>query len=296
MDRQHQTPPFAWQPLTPVGVAAFTRATCGRLLVVQLVFALLAASTVVSFLQAKWFSVIGSAIKALPSQSEIQAGKLQWTGDAAQSLAESSFLALCVDLKHLGTARSPAHIQVEFGQKDFRVLSLFGCWQGAYPRGWVMAFNRTELEPWWGAWAPALLAMAGIGVVLALIALWSALALLYAPVAWVVGFFNDAQLSFPGSWRLSVAALMPGALVMNAGFGLYAIGVLDVVQLIAVAVVHLVVGWVYLVYGSLIAPLHPSVSALTHNPFVQSETPPPLQPAGGQEPQVKDSGHNEPAL
>src|SRR5579859_1610414 len=246
--------PVAWQPLTPAGVAAFACARWGRLLLVQLVVALLTASIVVSFLQARWFSVIGAAIKTLPAESEIRGGKLRWAGDAAQSLAENSFLSLGVDLRHAGLARSPAHIQVEFGQPDFRVSSLFGCWQGEYPRGWRIAFNQPELEPWWGAWAPALLALAGSAVVVALIAVWCLLALIYAPIVWLVAFFTDRQLTLPASWRLSGAALMPGALFMNAGLVLYGFGIVDMIQLVGLIALHFVVCWVYLVWASLRAP------------------------------------------
>ena len=41
-----ESSPFAWEPLTPYGVAAFARATPGRLLLVQLVVALLAAGVI----------------------------------------------------------------------------------------------------------------------------------------------------------------------------------------------------------------------------------------------------------
>jgi len=270
MDAQAEKPPFAWQPLTPGGIAAFARATWGRLFFVQFVVAVLVAGIVLWFVQTRWFSIIGTAIKALPAQSEIRAGKLQWFGDSPQSLAENNFLALCVDLKHEGTARSPAHVQVEFGQSDFRVLSLFGCRPGGYPRGWILAFNRSELEPWWGAWSPTLLAITGAGVIAGLMGVWAALALLYAPIAWLLGFLNDRLLSLSGSWRLAGAALMPGALFMSVGLCLYGFGVLDLIQLIAVTVVHIVLGWVYVVYGSLSTPVHPSVMALKNNPFLDS--------------------------
>jgi hypothetical protein len=272
MESQANKPPSAWQPLTPGGVAAFACASWGRLLLVQLVAALLAASIVVWFVQARWFSVVTTAIKALPAQSEIRSGHLQWPNKPVQTLAENRFLGLCVDLEHEGGARSPAHIQLEFGRDNFRLLSLFGCWQGVYPRGWVVAFNRTELEPWWGAWAPELLALIGAAVVAGLMATWTVLAFVYAPVAWLVGFFYDRHLNLAGSWCLAGAALVPGALFMSTGLCLYSLGVLDLIQLLAVGVLHIVFGWVYVVYGSLSAPLHPSVEGLQPNPFVSSET------------------------
>ena len=54
--------PFAWEPLTPHGVAAFARATLGRLLLVQSIIALLVAASVAWFLYDNCFLVINSAI------------------------------------------------------------------------------------------------------------------------------------------------------------------------------------------------------------------------------------------
>ena len=76
---------IAWQPLTARGVAAFARASLGRLLLVQLIVALLAAGTVVWFLQGCWFPTIGEAIRALPAQGELRAGKLDWKGTSPSS-------------------------------------------------------------------------------------------------------------------------------------------------------------------------------------------------------------------
>ena len=71
---------FAWQPLTVRGVAAFARASLGRLLLVQFIVALLAAGTVVWFLHKAWFPTIGEAIRQLPPQGEIRSGRLDWQG------------------------------------------------------------------------------------------------------------------------------------------------------------------------------------------------------------------------
>src|ERR1035438_8910207 len=150
---------FAWQPLTARGVAAFAHATLGRLLTVQFVVALLAAGTFVWFLHTAWFPQISEAIRQLPPQGDLQSGRLEWQGASPSRLAEGRFLAVIVDLDHTGEARSPAHVQVEFGRTDCMIFSLFGYVQAAYPRGWAVAFNRTELGPWWGAWAPPILAI-----------------------------------------------------------------------------------------------------------------------------------------
>src|SRR5690242_6292725 len=119
--------PGAWRPVTPRGVAVFARASLGRLWLVQLPVALLAAGVMVRVLSTCWFPVITSAINHLPDQGAIFSGQLNWTADAPQTLAETRFLAITVDLDHSGQARSPSQIQVEFGRGDIRVYSIYGC-------------------------------------------------------------------------------------------------------------------------------------------------------------------------
>ena len=126
MEIPTQKPPSAWQPLTPRGVAAFAQASLGRLLLAQFLVALSIAGAVVWFVHVGWFSVISAALDRLPPTGEIQSSTLKWPGETPQILAENRFLAVAVDLEHKGSARSPAHVQVEFGQNDVRVLTLFG--------------------------------------------------------------------------------------------------------------------------------------------------------------------------
>jgi hypothetical protein len=257
---------FAWQPLTVRGMAAFASASWSRLLIVQFIVALVAAGTVVWFLQRAWFPKIGEAIRQLPLQGELRSGALDWQGATPSRLAEGRFLALAVDLDHTGGARSPAHVQVEFGRTDFKVFSLLGYVSGAYPRGRVVAFNRTELGPWWGAWAPAVLAVVAGLVVVGLMVSWACLATVYFLPAWLVAFFANRDLSLRGSWRLAGAALMPGALLMCAAIVLYGWGVLDPVRLAVAGAVHLVIGWAYLFLSPFWLPRHPAAVAKA-NPF-----------------------------
>jgi len=171
--------PLAWQPVTAGGVAAFAHARLGRLLVVQFVMALLAASVAAWFVHRAWFPVVSAAIEQLPAQGEIRAGRLSWGGTGPQLLGEGRYLAVAVDLNHEGTVRSPANVALEFGGGDARIFSLFGFVRWPYPKGWIMPFNRVELKPWWGAWAPPLLAITMVLIILALMLSWSVLATVY---------------------------------------------------------------------------------------------------------------------
>jgi len=258
----------AWLPLTPPGVAAFAGASLGRLLCVQLVFALLAASAVVWFLTTAWFPVVDAAIRQLPAQGEIHDGQLNWPADSPELLAGGSFLAFSVDLEHAGRSRAPAHVQVEFGRHDLYLFSLLGYQQLNYPRDWIIAFNRTELEPKWGAWRPPILWLTFGAVIAGLMASWAALATLYFLPVWLAGFFANRRLDFRASWQLAGAALLPGALLLTAAVFLYGSGAFDLVQLAAAFAAHLAIGWIYLFAAPLCAPKLAAVAVAKGNPFV----------------------------
>ena len=191
------------EPLTPRGVAAFARASLGRLLLVQFIAALLAAAAVDWFVYDGWFPTVRAAIGQLPDEGKISAGKLDWHGDSPRLLAEGTFLAFSVDLNHAGDIRLPAHVQIEFGRDDFYVYSLLGHVAGRYPDGWIVAFNRKDLGPWWGAWEPALLAITTAAVVAGLMLMWAVLATLYFLPGWVAAFLRIAiwPCAAVGGWR-----------------------------------------------------------------------------------------------
>jgi hypothetical protein len=251
-------------------VAAFSRAKLGRLLLVQFVFALLAAAVVVWFLDVAWFPTIRAAIRQLPTEGKITAGKLAWIGDTPVRLAESRYLALSVDLRHEGGARSPAHVQVEFGVADIEIRSLLGYVPWPYASTWNVAFNREELEPWWGAWSPEILAIVAGATIIGLMLIWAALAISYWLPTWLLGFFANRDLDVSGSLRLAGAGLMPGALFFSAAIVIYGLGGLDPVQLMAATCIHLVIGWIFIFLGVLALPRHPEASPMQKNPFQSS--------------------------
>lgn len=278
-----------WQPLTPRGVAAFAKASLARLLLVQFIFAALAAPPVVWFLSADWFPTIHAAVQQLPPRGEIRSGRLNWAGDSPQLLSEGNFLAFVVDLNHTGQVRSPAHIQVEFGRNTIRIFSLFGYVECSYPnpKGQIITFNRPELEPWWGAWAPPLLWTSVAITIAGLMAGWTLLATVYSVVVRLIGFFANRDLNLWASWKLAGAALMPGALLMAIGIALYGLEVLDLVQFIASVAIHFLVGWFYLLISPFFARRLPSIAVVKGNPFV---TPP-----SGQTPADESKAESHPS-
>jgi hypothetical protein len=258
--------PFAWQPLTFGGVARFAYARRSRLFLVQFLAALIAAGTVIWCLGQAWFPVISSAIKQLPDQGELRARKLSWLGEEPVRLADNRFLALAVDLKHTGTIRSPAHLQLEFGLSDIEAISLFGYAWLPYPAQ-TIGVNRPRLEPWWGAWSPALLAITAGIVAVGLMLVWAALATLYSFPVWLLGFFANRELDLRQSWNLAGAALLPGALFMSGAIVLYGLGLIEVIGLLVAIGLHLIVGWVYVIGSPFKARFLAGFASSRPNPF-----------------------------
>jgi hypothetical protein len=262
-------PAFAWEPITPRGVAAFVRGSFERLFVMQSVIALIGAAAVVWILHDGLYPTINAAIAELPDTGEIHAGKLDWREDSPVLLAEGRILAFSVDMEHGGALRSPADFQFEFGRDSVRIFSLFGETELAYPPGYIIAANQTDARPAWGAWAPDILGLAAIGTFFGLLIVWALLATIYSLPVWLVCLFSNRDLSFGASWKLAGAALMPGALLLSVALVLYDLGGFDIVQLCFAFGMHLVLGWIYLFVSPMF--LNRALPAEKKNPFVPAK-------------------------
>jgi hypothetical protein len=257
---------FAWEPLTPRGVAAFAGAGFGRLLLVQLIVALLAAGAFVWFIHNSCFPAIGAAIQKLPTTGAIRSGRLDWPSGPPQLLAEGRFLAFDVDLDHSDQISPTSDVQIEFGRETIRVFSLFGYIHWPYPKGYVVAFNRNELEPLWGAWAAELLLIAGAAAVVGLLLSWWLLATFYFLPVWLLGFFTNRDLNLHQSWRLAGAALIPSELLLAAAIVFYGIGFLNLISFLFAFGAHFLIGWIYLSLGLLFLP-RTAAAPRRGNPF-----------------------------
>jgi len=263
----------AWLPITPRGVAAFAAAPTGRLLLVQFFFGLIAAAAFAWFLQVAWVPPIREAIKRLPAGAQIQGGVLEWPDTSPMLLAEGRFLAFAVDLDHAGVNASTAHVQVELGKRDWQVSSLFGVLDApslvhtTYPTNRVIALDRVEVEPWWGAREPFFIFLVAAGLVVYLMISWALLATIYSLPVWLVGFYANRTVDWRGSWRLAGAALMPGALMMAVAIVFYGLRTFDLVQLAFAFGMHLVTGWIYVLVSPLFLPRNPEVPPAEKNPF-----------------------------
>ena len=263
---------FAWQPLTPRGVGAFAQASLGRLLLVELIVALLAAAAVIWFLATAWFPTLRQAIGQLPQQGVIRQQQLISPRSSATPLAAGRLLAFVVNVEGQQPGSLPSDVIVKFHKKDFQICSLFGCLVWAYPKGYTIGFNRPELEPWWGAWEPIILGMAAIAVVVVLLSSWAILATFGFGLVHLMAFFKDRKLSWAGSWRLASAAWLPGTLLLLAAIILYGLEMIDLIRFLLLVVLHFGIGLTYLMISPMMLPRFSGAAALPANPFA---VPPP---------------------
>ena len=256
----------AWQPFTFGGVAAFARARLGRLLLAELTAALLVSGCVVHFLHRAWSPAILQAIQQMPESAKIADGRL--TGIDETLVSETKFFAIAVTPGSSGQIGQSADVQIQFRPSDFRVGSVFRPdwgWEFDYEPG-VLNLSRSTLEPWWGAWHPILLTVAGLAVLTLLFCIWAVLALIYTVPAKFVAWFADRQLTWVGAWRLSSAAMLPGAFLVGAAILLYGWQAMDLIGLASFFLAHMLMGWVYVAGGAWACPrlFH---DVLKQNPF-----------------------------
>ena len=237
------------------GVARFAVASLWRLLMVELVFALMVAATVVWFVQQAWVPVIDKSIRQMPPTGEIRAARLAWPNGAVLQ-QEGPFMRIDVRPGGFTNVVESADLVLAFDASRLQVGSSLGLGLLTlpYPTGWILSFNKTELEPWWGARSHMVLAGLGLLVVLTLLFAWSALGLLYTFPAKV---FSVNRVDWAGAWKIAVAAQLPGALVMSIGIVFYGLKQLDLVALLVVWGVHLMLPWVYLMFSPILAPKPP---------------------------------------
>ena len=267
VDAPQSKAPRAWEPLTPVGVAGFASARISRLWLVQALVALVCAAAVVWFVHHCWFPVVGEAISKAPASGVVRLGLLHWYGESPVLLAENSFLAIGVDINNSGQARSPADVHFELQERRIMVRSLHGASFEPYPRRTIIAANRTELQPWWGAWAPAILAVLAAATICWLMVSWFGLASVYCLPAWLLAFFMNRQLTISGAWKLCGAALLPAALALSAGVMAYGLGLLNPIAFLLIFATHFVVGWAYVLAAIWMSPRYPGSPGSRKNPF-----------------------------
>jgi len=227
-----------------------------------------------------WFPAIRQAVRQLPEQGSIHAGRLDSPQQTAQTLAETNFLTIVLDLQRQRNVTQSSDLLIEFHQSNFQICSLFGCLLLNYPKAWEGELNRVRLGPWWEAWEPILLGIAGLVAIVILFLNWAFLATIYCAFVRLLGFFKDRDLNWASSWRLASAALMPGALLLTLGIFCYGLGLVDLIRLLLLFILHFVVGWIYLAISPVFVPRLPAILPRGINPFTPA-TPEPNETKEG---------------
>ena len=261
-------PPEAWQPFTFGGVAAFARARWRRLFVAQAAAALLFAAATVWFLGHCYAPVITQEIQKMPKSAGLADAQL--SGLPGITISGSKFLSIAIAADDSAELDQSADLLIALRGRHVEISSILSSALGSlefdYPPPWTLDLSRSHLEPWWGAWRPVILAVAGLAAAVGLILLWTVLAWVYAPAAKLIAWFLDRRLSWSGAWRLACAALLPGAVLMALGLVLYGRQMVDVFGLGYFGAVHFLAGWVYLLAAPAFAPRSSSATA-NRNPF-----------------------------
>lgn len=260
------TPRHAWQPFTPRGVAAFAHATGTRLLIVQSFVALAVVMTFLWFLSSRYFPVVGDAIAAVEDEGMITASHWITTNATPRLLAGNRHFEILLDAREQRGPSSTADLSVTVTVPALRICGILGCASVRYEPGYTFMLNRHALAAAWDAWRRPSAALFGIAVFLALFASWWLVALIATPLVKTLVFFTDRRLTWGGSWRLSNAALLAGALVVAAGVFLYGVEAIDLFQLMLFYALHAVCDVILLATSPFFLPKLAAVDR-AKNPF-----------------------------
>jgi hypothetical protein len=236
-------PAKAWQPLTFGGVAQYGRNWVGRLFFSCLIVSILTASAVVWTVSRAWFPVIEEAVTHLPPGTEIRGGKL--TGPQASRLAENLFLSIRIDPVGEPAPPSLSDIQIVLTPMEIRLRSIFGVAAFPYKPEWGVPLNRADWEPKWAAWRPAVMAYLFFGTIIVLFTSWLTLGIVYAVPVRILAVALRRSISLWGAWKLSVAALLPAAILMTAAIVIYGLGQIRVAELLLAWALHFAIGLIF---------------------------------------------------
>jgi hypothetical protein len=263
-------PKTAWQPFSARGLAAFGQAGFGRTFLWLGLVALLGTGTVIWFLNEAWFPAVRAAIHELPEQGEIVRGTLNTPAANSRSLAEQRFLGFTLLGSDAPGMDLSSHIVVRFRKKSVEACSLFGCSRWNYSADLQMPFNRIDSQAKWEAWQPFLNGGAALGVVAGLLIFWTTLGVAYSLVAWPIAWILKKNVTWGGTVRIACAAQMLGSLLLLAGIWGYGLRLIDLVQLLSLALLQLFVAWIYVGCALKVVPQRTPPAEKRTNPFAIS--------------------------
>ncbi len=259
-------------PFTPRGVGRFATAPMRRLFLVQLLVAIAVACVFGWFANTTWFTQLAAAIRNLPGRGVLSQGVFVWYGESPVQLAGNKFIAFAIDLNHEAELGHEADLCIEFGRAEIQLHSLLGYVRIGYPKDWRVEVERAQLEPWWSAWAPAILACACACLVLALFVTWGVFGAVYAAPAALIAFLANRRLNMLGAWKLACAAQLPGALLIGFGILLYGNGWLDLVRFGGCVALQFLGVWFFVLVAPFTLDRLVSPEIFRGNPFAQAQS------------------------
>ncbi len=218
-----------------------------------------------------WAPALDAAIAKLPDSGQIRRGQLEWREPTPQTLVETRFFSVAIDLANQSRSGQASDIGLKFGGEGIRFYSLLGFFAVPYPTGYVFDFNRPAVQPWWGAWKQTLLVGASLLVGMFFLGVWCAVAVVYAAPVRFVSWIARRELDWRGCWRLALAAQLPGGFLFAVMAGLYAAQQLTFLAFLVAGGLTFGLAWVYL----LIAPfrLERKPQSPRGNPFAAPPNP-----------------------
>lgn len=262
--RQNDANPSAWQPLTFAGVAGLATASLWRFRLIRFLMAVFSTICVTWFVNVALLETVRDAIEHLSSTGYIRDGRMEWSGPPVAILAQGTVVTIVVDTALAGDAGQVTDWQIILGRQEARLCSIFGYTPVPYPAKWSLPIRLEALQPWWGAWEPAILAAVAGGAMLFFLIAWATIGLGYGLLLRIYCYFLDRKANFGTCWRAGQASLFSGALLLDAALLLYGHGRLDLIGLVFAFGLHAVIPWLYL----LGAPLHfPPLNSMGANPF-----------------------------
>ncbi len=261
----------AWQPFTFRGVAAFSQAGPLRVLFWQIMALIVTTGVLTWFLRTALNPVIQEALNRVPEQAALRQGRWAWGGPAVVVMGKSPFFAIIVDLENNQPPDQLADLQCELNRSQFKLRSILGFISLPYPRPWDLKVDRIVWESWWGAWRPFVLVGGGLLMSAGVLVMWWALAAIYAAPVRLLARLLKRQAGWVGAWKLSSAALMPGALWMNVAIVLYGLRQLELVGFLCAVALHFLIGWIYLLLAPAFLPARSPMAKAAANPFARRE-------------------------
>lgn len=240
-DAEFPSPSAPWLPLTPGRAARLAAFHPGRLAVLTLLAAATIAGAVLRLADVGWFPAVEEAIAQVPAGAALDGGMLVWPENHRRVLADNMYLSIAVGPVADAPGVQAADLHFEFTAEALWVTWMAGHLRLGYPAGYVIDLDRKTLEPLWQAWRPHLHAGVFLATMLLAVLAWGLMALVLAPFVTLLAGLIRRCCGLGVAWRLSLAAFLPGSVLLAAAIFLYGFRYLNVPMALAAMGLQVVV-------------------------------------------------------